>query len=132
MATIRERPLSPHLQVYRLIFTMVLSGLHRITGLVLGLGSLLLAYWLIALASGPDAFATAQWLFGSWFGRLVVLGFTFSLFYHLCNGVRHLWWDTGRGLEIDEARRSGVMVVVVSVALTLAAWIVGYMMRGGA
>ncbi len=132
MATIRERPLSPHLQVYRLIFTMVLSGLHRITGLVLGLGSLLLAYWLIALASGPDAFATAQWLFGSWLGRLVVLGFTFSLFYHLCNGVRHLWWDTGRGLEIDEARRSGIAVVVVSVALTLAAWIVGYMMRGGA
>jgi len=132
MATIRERPLSPHLQVYRLIFTMVLSGLHRITGLVLGLGSLLLAYWLIALASGPDAFATAQWLFGSWLGRLVILGFTFSLFYHLCNGVRHLWWDTGRGLEIDEARRSGVAVVVVSVGLTLAAWIVGYMMRGGA
>ena len=132
MATIRERPLSPHLQVYRLIFTMVLSGLHRITGLVLGLGTLLLAYWLIALASGPDAFATAQWLFGSWIGRLVLLGFTFSLFYHLRNGVRHLRWDTGRGLEIDEARRSGIAVVVVSIGLTLAAWIVGYMMRGGA
>ncbi len=132
MATTRERPLSPHLQVYRLLFTMVLSGLHRITGLVLGLGALLLAYWLIALASGPEAYATAQWLLGSWLGRLVVLGFTFSLFYHLCNGVRHLWWDTGRGLEIDEARRSGVAVVAISIALTLAAWIVGYMMRGGA
>ncbi len=127
-----DRPLSPHLQVYRLIFTMVLSGLHRITGVALGGGTLLLAYWLIAVASGPESFATAQWAFSSWLGRLVLLGFSFSLFYHLCNGVRHLFWDIGRGFEIKTMQLTGIAVVVVSLGLTLIAWIAGYVVRGGA
>ena len=128
---LRPRPLSPHLQIYRIEFTTVLSGLHRITGVVLGGGTLLLAYWLIAAAAGPEAFATAQWAFSSWLGRLVLLGFTFSLFYHLCNGIRHLLWDIGRGFEKETMRMTGVAAVVASVGLTLAAWIAGYMMRGG-
>jgi succinate dehydrogenase / fumarate reductase cytochrome b subunit len=129
---LRSRPLSPHLQVYRLGFTMVLSGLHRITGIALGGGTLLLVYWLIAAAAGPESFATAQWAFSSWLGRLVLLGFTFSLFYHLCNGIRHMLWDIGWGFEKETMQRTGVAVVVASVGLTLAAWIAGYMMRGGA
>ncbi|MFQ5959706.1 MAG: succinate dehydrogenase, cytochrome b556 subunit [Alphaproteobacteria bacterium] len=127
-----DRPLSPHLQVYRLIFTMVLSGLHRISGVVLGGGTVLLAYWLIAAAAGPEAFATAQWAFSSWLGRLVLLGFTFSLFFHLCNGVRHLFWDIGWGFENKTMQLTGIVVVVASVGLTLIAWIAGYMVRGGA
>ena len=111
---------------------MVLSGLHRMAGMALGGGILLLAYWLIAAAAGPDAFATAQWAFSSWLGRLVLLGFTFSLFFHLCTGIRHLFWDIGWGFEKETIRNSGIVVVVASVALTLAAWVAGYMMRGGA
>lgn len=129
---LRPRPLSPHLQVYRLGFTMVLSGLHRITGVALCGGTLLLAYWLIAAAAGPEAFATAQWAFSSWFGRLVLLGFTFSLFYHLCTGIRHMLWDIGWGFEKETMQMTGIAVIVASTGLTLAAWIAGYMMRGGA
>ncbi len=128
---LRQRPLSPHLQVYRLIFTMVLSGLHRVTGVVLGGGVLLLVYWLIAAAAGPEAFATAQWAFSSWLGRLVLLGFTFSLFYHLCTGIRHLIWDAGWGLEKETLNITGIVVIVASTGLTLVAWVAGYMMRGG-
>ena len=104
---IPERPLSPHLQVYRLQWTMVLSFLHRITGVALGLGTVLLAWWLVAAASGPEAFATVQNVVGSIPGRFVLLGFTFSLFYHLSNGIRHLFWDLGIGFELKAARTSG-------------------------
>ena len=88
-----SRPLSPHLQVYRPQWTMVLSISHRITGVGLSLGTLLLVYWLAAAAAGPEAFETAQEVIGSWIGRLFLFGWTFALFYHLCNGIRHLVWD---------------------------------------
>jgi succinate dehydrogenase / fumarate reductase cytochrome b subunit len=125
-----DRPLSPHLQIWRWNVTMTLSILHRITGVGLGLGSLLLAWWLIAAASGPDAFATAQGFMGSILGRLILLGFTASLFFHLCSGVRHLVWDLGYGFDVPTAERSAWFVVAAAVVLTLVAWIAGYAMRG--
>jgi succinate dehydrogenase / fumarate reductase cytochrome b subunit len=125
-----NRPLSPHLQVYRPQWTMILSILHRITGVALGLGTLLLAWWLMAAATGPDAFATAQSIVGSIPGRFVLLGFTFSLFYHLTNGIRHLFWDVGVGFELKAAQKSGWFALALAVVLTVASWYVGYAMRG--
>ncbi len=120
-----SRPLSPHLQIYRWQITSVLSILHRFTGLALSVGTLLLVWWLVALASGPDAFATAQACVGSWLGRLLLLGWSFSLFFHLANGIRHLFWDAGFGFEIKTTTASGWAVVVTSVALTVIAWVAG-------
>jgi len=128
----RQRPLSPHLQIYRPQLTSVLSITHRLTGLALVAGTLVLAYWLLAAAAGPEAYASAQGLLGSWAGRIVLLVFSFSLFYHLCNGIRHLFWDVGLGFELKTAYASGNAVVIVSVAMTLAAWGLAYLMRGGA
>lgn len=124
--TTDHRPLSPHLQIYRPQITSVLSILHRITGVLLALGTLLLVFWLLAAASGPSAFATAQGVIGSWLGRLVLLGWTFALFYHLCNGIRHLCWDAGLGFDLKTVSRTGWAVVAGSAILTLAAWIAGY------
>ncbi|MCG8356065.1 MAG: succinate dehydrogenase, cytochrome b556 subunit [Kiloniellales bacterium] len=121
-----NRPLSPHLQVYRFQWTMALSISHRITGVGLALGTLLLVYWLAAAAAGPEAFATAQAVIGSFLGRLLLFGWTFALFYHLCNGIRHLVWDAGYGFELDTAYRSGLVVIAASVVLTLLSWILGY------
>ena len=124
--------MSPHLQVYRPQLTSILSILHRLTGVGLAVGTLLLVYWLAAAASGPDAFATAQDLVGSFLGRLLLFGWTFSLFYHLCNGVRHLAWDVGYGFELEQVYRSGWFVVGASAVLTLGFWVLGYSMMAGA
>jgi succinate dehydrogenase / fumarate reductase cytochrome b subunit len=126
-----NRPLSPHLQIYRPQLTAVLSILHRLTGVALAPGTLLLVYWLAAAAAGPEAFATAQVLVGSIVGRLLLLGWTFALFYHLCNGIRHLFWDAGYGLELPDLYRSGWLVVFASGALPLGGWALGYAVRGG-
>ncbi len=126
-----QRPLSPHLQIYRPQLTSVLSITHRATGIALVVGTLVLVYWLLAVASGADAYASAQNLLGSWFGRIVLLGFSFALFFHLCNGIRHLFWDAGLGFELKTAYASGTAVVIVSVVLTLLAWSLAYAMRGG-
>ena len=126
-----ERPLSPHIQVYRPQLTSVLSILHRVTGVALGAGTLLLAWWLLAAAHGPGRFETVQAFIGSWFGRLVLFGFTFSLFYHLCNGIRHLFWDAGLGFGLKTAYVSGWLVVAASLGLTAASWIAGHMGGGG-
>lgn len=125
-----RRPLSPHLQVYRPQITSTLSILHRLTGIALAAGTLLLTWWLAALASGPESFAAAQDFIGSLVGRLLLFGWSFALFYHLCNGIRHLAWDAGYGYEIDTATRTGWLVVAGAVALTLVAWIAGYLMMG--
>ena len=90
----------------------------------------MLIYWLAAAATGPEAFATAQGLIGSIFGRLLLLGWTFALFYHLCNGIRHLYWDAGWGFELPVAYRSGWAVVIASAILTVGSWVIGYAMRG--
>ena len=125
----RTRPLSPHLQVYRLPFPALLSISHRATGVVLVAGSLVLVYWLAAVASGPEAFARAQALLGSIPGRILLLVFTFSLFYHLGNGIRHLFWDAGLGFELRTVHASGVVVVAAAIVLTAVAWALGYVMR---
>lgn len=125
-----ERPLSPHLQIYKPQISSVLSILHRATGMVLAIGLLQLAWWLIAAASGPDAFATVQDFIGSWFGRLILFGFTWALFYHLLNGIRHLGWDLLIGLDVPTMTKTGWAVVIGSVVLTILTWIVAYAVRG--
>ncbi len=125
-----ERPLSPHLQIYRPQITSVLSITHRATGIALTVGTLLLAWWLIALAYGPGVYDTAMRFWGAWYGRLLLFGWTWSLFYHLCNGIRHLCWDAGWGFELPQVYRSGWMVVWGSVILTFVAWIWGYTSLG--
>jgi succinate dehydrogenase / fumarate reductase cytochrome b subunit len=119
------RPLSPHLQIYRWQLTSVLSILHRLTGIALTAGTILLVWWLVAAANGPDAFASAQWFLGSWFGLLLLFGWSVALFYHLCNGIRHLWWDTGRGLDLPAVYASGWAVLAATAILTILAWVAG-------
>ncbi len=109
---------------------MAASITHRITGVGLGVGSLLLTYWLLALADGPESYAAIQDFLGSWFGSLLLLGFTLSLMYHLCNGVRHLFWDLGYGFEITTANRTAWASFAGSVLLTLIAWGIAYTCRG--
>lgn len=113
-----ERPLSPHLQVYRFQITMVLSSLHRITGLLLTAGALALGWWLIALANGPEAYRLVEQAFSAWPFKVLLAGWTFCFFFHLSNGIRHLFWDTGRGFEPAQYRASGWAVVVVSVLVS--------------
>ena len=125
-----ERPLSPHIFIYKPQLTSVLSIIHRMTGVGLAGGALFLTWWLIAAATGPEAFDTAQAFFGSWLGYLVLLGFSYSLFYHLCNGVRHLVWDVGYCLEIENVYRTGWVMLVASLVLTALAWVIGLGMRG--
>jgi len=126
-----QRPLSPHLQIYRPQITSITSITHRLTGLLLAAGLLFLVYWLMALADGPEAFAAAADFFRSWFGRVVLAGVAFSFFYHLCNGIRHLVWDTGRGLELDTARKSGYAVIAAGFFLTMLLYVYAYGVFGG-
>jgi len=125
-----NRPVSPHLQIYKPQLTSVLSILHRATGVALSVGTLLLIYWLIAAASGPDAFTTAQGVVGSWLGRLLLFGWTFALFFHLTNGIRHLCWDAGWGFELKTVYATGWIAVGAAAILTLAAFIGGYVAMG--
>ncbi|MEO5335897.1 MAG: succinate dehydrogenase, cytochrome b556 subunit [Magnetospirillum sp. WYHS-4] len=127
----RNRPLSPHLQIYRPQITSVLSILHRLTGAALWIGALAFTYWLAAAVYGPEAFNRTQVFLASWFGRLILFGWTFCLFYHLSNGVRHIAWDYGWGFELKQLRATGGMVVAASLVLTLLAWIVAYAVAGG-
>ena len=120
-----RRPLSPHLQVYRPQITTVLSIVHRMTGVALGVGTLLLTWWLVAAATSADAFAEVQGFIGSPIGLLLLFGWTFALFFHLCNGVRHLAWDLGLGFEKAEYHLTGWAVVIAAVVLTVLVWIVG-------
>ena len=121
-----NRPLSPHLQVYRFQLTSVLSITHRISGVVLSLGAVVWVLWLIAVASGPEAYLIAQRWGGSFIGQVALLGWTVALFYHLCNGVRHLAWDLGYGFELPTVYRSGRAVIIGCLLLTAVVWIVGY------
>lgn len=124
------RPLSPHLQIYRPQLTSVLSILHRLTGLGLAAGAVLLVGWLVAAAMGAAEFNCLQALIGSWIGRFCLFLWTGALFYHLLNGIRHLFWDAGYGFELPTVYRSGWAVVIGSLALTLIAWGWGYYQMG--
>lgn len=121
-----NRPLSPHLQVYRPQLTSMLSILHRITGVALAVGTLLLVYWLAAAAGGPESYAAAQSFIGSFFGQLLLFGWTIALFYHLANGIRHLFWDAGYGFELPTVQRSGLAVLAATAVLTVVSWIAAY------
>jgi succinate dehydrogenase / fumarate reductase cytochrome b subunit len=125
-----KRPLSPHLQIYRPQITSVLSISHRFSGVVLAVGLLVLVYWLAALAAGDAAYAAALSVLGAWPVKLVLFLGSFAFFYHLANGIRHLWWDSGRGFEIAQVYASGWAVIVAAGALTLLAW--GVVLFGGA
>ena len=118
-----HRPLSPHLQIYRLPLLAVMSITHRIAGVALAIGLLLLAWWLGALAAGPGAYGAVQAVLGSLIGRVVMLGFTAALFYHLFNGLRHLLWDIGWGFEIPQAYNSGRTVIAVAALATVVTWL---------
>jgi len=126
-----NRPLSPHLQVYRWQLTMMLSITHRATGIALCAAVPFLLYWIWSLTAGEAAYYEAQALFASFLGRIVLFGFSVSLFFHLCNGIRHLYWDIGKGLELPAVYRSGKAVLVATGVLTLVAWIAAYLVPGG-
>lgn len=118
-----SRPLSPHLQIYRPQISWIPSIIHRLTGMALGAGTLWLAWWLIAAAAGPAAFAPVQNFSGSLIGRLLLIGFTWSLSFHLLNGIRHLFWDLIIGLDKPAFKTSGWAVVIGSVVLTVILWL---------
>jgi len=120
----RPRPLSPHLQIYRPMLTMMMSIFHRITGSALYVGTLLFAWWLIAAASGPEAFATASAFFGSLIGRLVLFFYTWALLHHMLGGLRHLAWDTIHGLEIPTFEFTARAAIIGSLSLTILVWLI--------
>jgi succinate dehydrogenase / fumarate reductase cytochrome b subunit len=122
----RPRPLSPHLQVYKPQLTSILSILHRGTGIVLSIGSIFLVSWILVLTLGESAYQIYSQLANNWFGKLVIFGFTFGLFYHLSNGIRHLFWDAGYGYDLKDAYISGFAVIFSSLSLTLITWLIIY------
>jgi succinate dehydrogenase / fumarate reductase cytochrome b subunit len=125
----QSRPLSPFMlgQYYRFQWTSLLSFGHRITGVGLALGTALVALWLIALAAGPATSEAVAPHIKAWYGQVLLFAWTWALMYHLCNGIRHLFWDVGMGFDLKTAERSGYAVVVVSIVLTAAAWAVAYL-----
>jgi len=118
-----ERPLSPHLSIYRWPITMTLSILHRASGVAMSVGLVLLAVWLTSAAAGADQYAEFMTLMSTLIGRLLLIGLSFAFFYHLANGIRHLVWDTGRGFEKRQANASAWFVIIFSVAATAAFWV---------
>ena len=126
----RPRPLSPNIQIYRPQLTSVLSIVNRITGVFMSICAVALVIWLIAAATGPQAYAVVQGAIASWIGQIVLFGAIFAFFLHLCGGVRHLVWDTLHGFELRWIYISGWAVVVASVVLTVATWIAGMLMAG--
>ena len=123
-----SRPLSPHLQIYRPQITSVISITHRITGLALAVGSLVLVWWLLAAASGPASYDRAAGFLGSFFGLLILFGWTYALWFHFCAGIRHLFWDAGYALELPEVYLGGWIVVGASIGLTILTWIAALIM----
>jgi succinate dehydrogenase / fumarate reductase cytochrome b subunit len=119
----KTRPLSPHLQIYKLPLPAVMSITHRISGVVLSSGTVLLAFWLMMLGSGEAGFATAQMILSHPAGMLVLAGYSAALFYHGCNGVRHLFWDMGKGLTIEAVYRSGRLTIGLAVVLIVLFWL---------
>ncbi len=119
-----RRPLSPHLQVYRLPLTARLSILHRITGVGLAVGALVLVWWLVAAATSDGAYATVSAVLRSPIGYLALFAWSVALWYHFCNGIRHLFWDFGKGFELPQVHASGKAVFAATAVLTVLTWIV--------
>ena len=126
-----ERPISPYLFIYKPMLTMLRSIAHRITGMGLYFGTLLVAWWLIAAASGPKPYGGIGSFMSSWFGRLVLFGYTWSLMHHMLGGIRHLIWDTGHGFGPNEREWLARATLLGSITLTIMIWIVGYFFVGG-
>ncbi len=124
------RPLSPHLQIYRPMLTMMMSIMHRITGAGLYFGIVLLVWWLLAAAISADYFAMVQAFFGHWLGKLVLFGFTWALLHHMLGGLRHLLWDTGHGFRLATVEFMARANLALSIILTLALWFGVYWARG--
>ena len=123
----RQRPLSPHLQIYKPQITSMLSILHRATGIALSIGSVILVLWIVALTLGENTYLMYSNLINNWFCKLIIFGFTFALFYHLSNGIRHLFWDAGYGYDLKHAYISGVAVIISSLSLTSITWLIVYL-----
>ena len=126
-----SRPLSPHLQIYKPMLTMMMSIAHRVTGAALYFGMLLFAWWLIAAAAGANTYAGFETFMGSLIGRLILFGYTWALLHHLLGGIRHLIWDTLHGLEPAEREMLAAATLIGSIALTILLWGVGYLLTGG-
>jgi succinate dehydrogenase / fumarate reductase, cytochrome b subunit len=122
-----KRPISPHLQIYRLIPTMLMSIIHRITGAALYFGTILFVWWLVAAASGPRHLDFVNAVFTSWFGMLVLFGFTWALMHHMLGGIRHLVWDTGKWLGKETSTRLAWLTLIGSVSLTVLVWIIAFL-----
>ena len=120
-----NHPVSPHLQIYRLPLTALLSITHRITGVVLAIGILLLTLVLVAAAQGPAAYQSVMGHYHAWYGQIFVLGFLFALYLHFCNGIRHLFWDAGYGFELETVDLTAKLAIVVALVLTVATWWLG-------
>lgn len=123
-----NRPLSPHLQIYKPQLTSVLSITHRGTGVFLTVGALFLSCWLLSVAYGPESYSALQQYIQTWYGQIIMYAWVFSLYFHLCNGIRHLFWDLGLGLDIKTTYLSGYIVVAVSILFTIVTWC---LVRGG-
>jgi len=128
---LKNRPLSPHLQIYKPMLTMMMSIVHRITGGALYVGTLLLVWWLVAAAAGPNAYASVQWFMETWFGRLILFGYTWALIHHLLGGIKHFVWDLGYGFGPAEREWMTAATLVGSIVFTVVLWVVGYLVMGG-
>ena len=126
-----RRPLSPHLQIYRPMLTMMMSIAHRVSGAALATGFVLLAWWLVAVSAGPEPFATVNRFFLSIPGRVLLFLYSWALIHHLLGGIRHLIWDTGRGLDRTSIEVFAWATIIGSTTRTLLIWAVGYWLRGG-
>ncbi len=124
-----ERPLSPHLQVYKPQLTSMLSITHRATGVVLSLAAITVVWSLYQLAAGPEGYEKAVACWSGWFGKLILVATTVCTYFHLANGVRHLFWDAGKGLEIESAYRSGYAVLAFTLIASAVTWLL--ILRGG-
>ena len=127
-----ERPLSPHLSIYKPTLTMMMSIVHRATGMALYFGTALLVWWLVAAASGPTAYARVQWFMGSWIGQVILFGYTWALVHHMFGGIRHFIWDTGHGFGPSEREWLVRAGLAGSIVTTIILWIVGYAVMGSA
>ena len=125
------RPLSPHLQIYRWTWTMTMSIFHRATGIALYAGTVLVAIWLLSLASGPVAYDRVSWFFGTIIGRLILFGYTWALLHHMLGGIRHFVWDLGYGFKANEREALTWGALIGGISLTVLVWIIAYTVGGG-
>ena len=126
---LKNRPLSPHLQIYKPMLTMMMSIVHRITGGALYVGTLLLVWWLVAAAAGPNAYASVQWFMETLIGRLILFGYTWALIHHLLGGFRHFMWDLGHGFEKEFSTKLAIANIIGSLCLTVLVWVIGFIIR---